>query len=224
MGQSKTFVFATCYINSAETLERYYRWIEFYKDRFDVLHLIDDGSQMEYLCELKSKYNSIRIHTFKTHLGRPTLFQVDGWLRSFNESLYIAKKNNCNKIVHIESDLFIFSDNLFDYIKKSNSGWDVAWDNTWSMPESSLQIINKDHFKWFEWYTENNYRFINSNPITTWYKQVEYHLPYSNILKEFHGGRFYEGDNTHREKYTRSLDYVSNLHVGQKPQPIHAHH
>lgn len=223
MSESKTFVFATCYINSAETLERYCRWLDFYKDRFETLHLIDDSSSMDYILELKSRYKNIRVHTFAEHLGRPTTYQVYGWLRNFNESLYLAKQNMCNKIIHIESDLFIFNDEIFEYMEESSSGWHVAWDLTWSMPESSLQIINEDRFKWFEWYAENNYRFINSNPSTTWYKQVEYHLPYTNILKEFHGGRFFEGDVEHKENYTKSLDYVSNLPVSQTPQPIPVH-
>ena len=88
-----TFVFATSYIPDENTLvNRYYKWIDYYLKYFHTLHLIDDGSPTKFLKAIKRKYKRVIIHTFDTHLGRPTLFKVYGWLRSFNESLRLAKE------------------------------------------------------------------------------------------------------------------------------------
>ena len=249
---STTFVFATSYIPDENTLvNRYYKWIDYYLKYFHTLHLIDDGSPIKFLKAIKRKYKRVIIHTFDTHLGRPTLYQVYGWLRSFNESLRLAKEYNCDKIIHIESDLFIFNTEMIDCIKDVKEEWHIAFDMTWSVPESSLQVINKDQFDWFEWYTENNFDFIDSNPsgfenhVNLWYKQVEFHVPHTNILKTFQGGRHtsgvfywceelekwsmvaYQKDNSlgigSTQVYTKPLDYISNFPVDQKLHPDLVH-
>jgi hypothetical protein len=230
----KTFIFCTSFINHNDidnNNNRINKWINYYgelKESFDADHLIliDDASPIIDLDLDLDIYDSeklpnsikksINLFRFQEHLGRPSWKDYQGWWRSFIFSLEIAKKYNFEKIIHIESDFYIVSENMIDYIKNFNQGWGAFYSSYHDFPESAIQIICKDAFFKFEDIANrikiNNYRSEN-------YLQAELFLPFSDIIKEFNGDRFGQPevfDAWLKKENNKKIDYIGQVHSYHK--------
>src|SRR5579871_3476019 len=204
----KSLVFCTCYadVNKRHVLPvRYSKWIDYYGQLLDVfgaerLFLIDDGSDPATLGsidgvdafystdelpeECAGKTNLV---SFDTHLGRKAIGDYQGWWRSFTYSIELAEKYQFDKIIHIESDFYILSDRLREYIREIRSGWVTLFSGTFGCPESAIQVICKDNFPWLRKLLHrarnNDYRFT---------KHAELLLPFTHVNSNFIGDRIGE--------------------------------
>lgn len=191
----KTLLFSTMHIK--DNVQRYQKYMDYYKSRCSQLGasnliFIDDGSERRYLellqlpiflfDELPENLLETSIITFRTHLGRPERYYLQGWWRSFLLSPHIAERYEFDKLVHIESDAYILSDRLFKYIEESSVGWVVLWCSKYEFPETSIQIINKDSFAEIK-------KVIPTRGVD---KLPEYVLPFTFIEKGFKGDRYGE--------------------------------
>lgn len=140
-------LFCTSYFND---IKRYLDWAYYYnKYRTNLgvndIYMIDDASPQNAITEIEEKLSYIpnfNIYSFSSHLGRPGPIQLEGWLRSFLYSYVIATENNYDRIIHIESDTYIFN---FEKIKNITSGWHLPNFQV-GFPETSIQVICKDKF------------------------------------------------------------------------------
>ncbi|AFL75883.1 hypothetical protein [Thiocystis violascens] len=192
----RTLIFCTSYIND---VMRYKRWIDYFYPKLDAygaenLFLINDGpdnidfdSRLSCIqaaampCILPSSLNII---AFEERLGRPARFSYPGWWRSFTFSVRIARQYGFKKIIHIESDAYVLSQRLTNYIRCINCGWTVLWSPTYRFPETAVQIICEDAFPAIERIASMGsacFRELN--------RPAEYLLPFDKVESRFHGDR-----------------------------------
>lgn len=223
----KNFIFCTCFVDESDihNNERYARWIKYYSNKLAYLKsshlfLIDDGSRcidlgndVSYLdpCRLPSELSStINVLQFKNNLGRSSQVDYLGWWRSFTYSIILAKKYGFEKIIHIESDFFILSRRLFEYIGSVFTGWVALYSRFHDFPESAIQVICKDNFakleKIYQLAEKKEYKMGMS---------AELCLPFTLIEKNYLGDRlgqldvFDEWVTSNTEKI--KLDYIGQI-------------
>lgn len=193
----RAFVFCTSYINDPE---RYRRWIDHVSPRLaafgaDCVFLINDGS--DNLCfddrlalmtagepMPRTLPGTLNLVAFDERLGRPSMFCYPGWWRSFTYSVRLARHFGFTKIIHIESDAYVCSQRLADYIRSVNRGWTVLWSPTYGFPETALQIICKDAFPALEALANKGKTFFQQNN-----RAAEYLLPFDKVESSFRGDR-----------------------------------
>ena len=203
-----SFLFCTSYIDKDDIRFyplRYKKWIDYYskiKEHLgvDYIFIIDDGSidvalEESALVEIHSANDdlpaelskNINVITFKEHLGRPSIEEHLGWWRSFTYSIKLAEKYGFEKIIHIESDFYIVSERLINFIYSLNKGWTSMYSSHYNFPETAIQIICNDSFYLLEKARENaeavNYRINQLAELT---------LPFTNVCKDFIGDRIGE--------------------------------
>jgi hypothetical protein len=215
MNNFKTLLFCTSFSNS-ETLwrNRYLKWLKFYNSinlNADKILMIDDGSPIipniesvpimnpnEISCD-SDKYKNSIIH-FSENLGRSATQDYPGWFRSFSFAGKYAKKFNFEKIIHIESDVFLLSDRITNFINSLTSGWTSFPCRRYGFPESGIQIICKDQL-------DNFYNFCNQEYDLYRGYAIETILPLTNINHEFIGDRYGE----YLSSPPENVDYCSQF-------------
>ena len=216
----KTLIFCTSYVkNEDEWAGRYQKWINYYLDLSfsDDKHifLIDDGSDEKYLKYFEiggvlegystnvidssnsdlSYLADVNLYRYKKRIGMDpheslTQGSTVGWFRSFFSSYEIAKKLNCKKIIHLESDAYLVSQNICDYIDSLESGWTSFFCPLYRFPETSIQVICEDQFEKME--------RMASAPVEAYkMSQAEHIIPFTHVEREFVGDRY--GESTHKQ-------------------------
>jgi len=127
---------------------------------------------------------------FGNHLGRLDVANYPGWWRSFTFCAAVAKNYGFEKIVFIESDAYVKSSRLCEYIKGLTDGWTVLWNPILQFPETSIQIICKEQIDVLFKYYEMGEDFWCKKRTTSEF--AEHILPFTNICKEFKGDRYME--------------------------------
>lgn len=198
----KTFVFCTAYSNTQERwTDLFGRWINSLENsnlEYDQLLLIDDGSAVlpdwqgvdiinENLLPENLSDSRAVIYHFNQNLGYHGHADYPGWYRSFMFAAEYAEKYGFEKIIHIESDAFLISDRIVDYVNGLNEGWTTFWCPRHNFAENNIQIIAgssvQDFINW------NNQKVPYDNYRGTC---AEFWTPYTNINKEFKGDRWGE--------------------------------
>lgn len=195
----KSIIFCTSFIKDNEAWEsRYKRWLDYYQNiPIDAVKklMIDDGSPflppadiiktVPSTAPLTAESDKNLIVRFDNNLGRQSIKDYPGWWRSFFHSLSIARELGADKIIHIESDAFLLSQRLVDFINQTQAGWHVLWTERHQFPETAIQVICRDQFDIFE-------NFKNQNPGLTFPGFAEHILPFTDIHREFKGDRYSE--------------------------------
>jgi hypothetical protein len=198
----KSFIFCTSSVNNQSDhhhISRYQRWMDFYRLQLkeldaDRIFLIDDGGtdyQKNYSC-LEGKLpadlvSDLNFYRFENKMGRDSLIQFPGWWRSFLFSIDIARKYGYKKIIHIESDFFLLSEELKSFIASANSGWISLYSNFYDLPETAVQIICEDQFENFD---KLRAKILKTEFIVDDY--AESIIPFTRVEKKFTGDRFGE--------------------------------
>ncbi|USX18250.1 hypothetical protein NHH82_20555 [Oxalobacteraceae bacterium OTU3REALA1] len=195
----KSIIFCTSYIRDAAAWEtRYKRWLDYYQDfPLDVVKrlMIDDGSPylppadviktVSNTAPLASLEEENLIIRFDDNLGRQSIKDYPGWWRSFLHSVEVARELGADKIIHIESDAYILSPRLRDFLDQTSTGWHVLWTQHNNFPETAIQVICRDQFEIFE-------DFKQKNPTLHFPDMAEHMLPFTAVNKEFKGDRYSE--------------------------------
>ncbi|WP_451987997.1 tetratricopeptide repeat protein [Azospirillum endophyticum] len=197
--RSKTLIFCTSYIENEKSWDERYRiWLKYYRSSMLAHHkmcMIDDGGKYN------PDYGDLIFHRFENRLGRKSDTDFPGWWRSFLFSVEVAKREGCNKIVHIESDAFLLSNRIMIYIDSIQNGWISFWCRRWQMPESAIQVICEDNFDKLAKLSEhdpNSEFFLES---------AESLLPFTKAIKVFKGDRYGE----YIDHIPDDADYVCQL-------------
>lgn len=180
----KTLLFCTAYSDSEDTWNgRYKSWYNYYKTsqlRVSKLLIVDDGSPVkpDFLGENEYK-------RFDDRLGRFDVLNYPGWYRSFGYGISEGDRQNFDKIIHAESDAYLLSPRVIDFVNSIESGWHTFWSPRHGIPESAIQIICKDQFSEAKIVTN----YVYSKYIGQCMDSI---LPYTNIHKNFIGDRYGE--------------------------------
>lgn len=194
-----SLIFCTSFIPDMRAWEtRYRRWLDYYRElplNAVKILMIDDGSPFQPPAEeiqtissgtpLASVQDKHVIIRFAHRLGRQNIKDYPGWWRSFLHSVSVAEELGVDKIIHIESDAFILSQRLADFINQTHSGWHVLWSRQNDFPETAIQVICRDQFEVFA-------RFKASNPEFSFPDFAEWVLPFTAVHREFKGDRYSE--------------------------------
>lgn len=160
----KTLLFCTSYTNSIDDWKiKYSIWLNHHRNiniLFNKSLIVDDGSQVlpnqneiidtSILYHGKEYFDEPETHNIIYHyherLGRHGIFNYPGWYRSFGYAIQYAVKFNYEKIIHIESDAYIISNNLVNYINSINNDWITLWVPRYGIAETAIQIIAGENY------------------------------------------------------------------------------
>lgn len=213
----RAFIFCTSYINDKP---RYTRWIDIIQPRREAFgasaaFLINDGPEgidfdgrlglMRADALPPSLDHDLNLIYFDERLGRTSMFCYPGWWRSFSFSVRIARHFGYRKIIHIESDAYVLSRSLADYIRQVDRGWTALWSPTYCMPETAIQIICEDSFGALEAIADKGPgEFIHMN------RAAEYLLPFTKVEGRFLGDR---SGVVKEEDVVERFDYLAQVPV-----------
>lgn len=195
----KSLLFCTSYIRDAEAWkQRYQRWLDYYTDGpidADFRLMIDDGSPylpppdvirtVHHAAPLALAGGGSALVHFDENLGRQSMVAYPGWWRSFLHAVVLARELGVDKIVHIESDAYILSPRLADYINGVDAGWHVMWTDRYQFPETAIQVICRDQFDALE-------AFKARQPDLNYGELAEKILPFTTVARQFKGDRYSE--------------------------------
>lgn len=91
-----------------------------------------------------------------------------------------------DKVLLIDSDCYILTPRLVNYLRDSKSGWETFWVPKYKFPSAELQIINKDALSILEKFCAEK-PYLDRN-----FSRMETELPYTKINKDFVGDRYGE--------------------------------
>ncbi len=216
-------VFCTSYFENLEYYYlRYKKWVSYYlstpfaedKDFF----ILDDGSNLDVADNLYNylegdlspdiPIKKVNFYHFEDRLTKGGGANSEGWYRSFLFAYDIASTFGYEKIVHIESDLYLLTPEICEYINQSNSGWISFKCPTYHFPESSLQIINKDCYDKF-----NNFKqeVLARGLENMGAHNAEWLLPLTHIEDRLTGDRYGE----RFEDQNETMDYYAQSDLNQ---------
>lgn len=220
----KTLLFCTAWSKNLEGWENLYgRWINAIESGHldvDKILIPDDGSPeipewdgIDYISEgeLSDQESESRgvIYRFKENLGRPSIYSHRGWYRSFTFAGMYAKKFNYDKVIHVESDSFVISKRIQDYLNDFNNGWEVFWCRRHQIPETALQVIAGE--KWINEYAkfyDIPFSQFEGRPPDPGVEQGDPWLPYT-VNKNFIGDRY--GEDELKTKVPFNADYACQI-------------
>ena len=206
----KTLIFCTGYAKSAEDWDiRYALWINHIEStglEADKILIIDDGSEVlpswegvdviqEGELPNQESENRGTIYHFENNLGRPSIYVIPGWYRSFMFAAEYAKKYNYEKVIHIESDAAIISDRLQTFINEFKDGWTTFWCPKYQLPETSIQVIAGSALNKYYGLSSNPYSMYSGQPPDPDPSQGDSWIEFDMINKDFKGDRYGEYPN-----------------------------
>jgi hypothetical protein len=198
-GAFDTLVFCTSHIADRQAwTSRYQRWLEHhaalpfgrallcmiddaspYRPDAQVLQVADAGAP------LPAAPASPLMVRFPTRLGRSAVDDYPGWWRSFLFSVVVARHYGCRKIVHVESDAYVLSRRMLDFINARASGWTAFWCPRWNFPETGIQVICADRFDQMRGMWDAGWARHAG-------KYAERVLPFTDVVRDPHGNRYGE--------------------------------
>ena len=228
----KSFIFCTSYFGNDEMFrKRYLKWINYYTNHPFTnnknIFINDDGSDLNCMIDSRVSIHDADAHarwgTFPELNSKINLFthaerkkapetaiyaHAEGWWRSVSLALKIAKKYNFEKIIHLESDAYLVSKRMFEYVDSLNQGWTSMFCPKYGVPESSIQIICKDQFESFESLVSCGYQELAKKQVC-----AENLIPFTHVETSLVGDRYGEVMDT--EKYMDqppNIDYFCQVH------------
>jgi hypothetical protein len=220
----KTLVFCTAFAGSHESWElRYRRWLDAVRSsglRFDQILLVDDGSDVlpawpdltivnsndvgsaeELVCP-----DPCVLYHFDDNLGRNGVYDFPGWYRSFGFAARYAASHGFDKVVHLESDAYLISRRLIDYVNSCRSGWTTLWCPRYEVPELAVQIIAADQIFACASFFAKPYALLAG-------RKHESSVPYTRVVRSFVGDRYGEA----ALSIPRNADYAAQVEIHCDP-------
>lgn len=137
---------------------------------------------------------------FPAHEGRNSMTGYRGWWRSFLFALDVAQTYGFDKIVHVESDAYLVSPRMVDYVNGLSRGWTAMWCPRWNFPETAVQVICADAFDAMaEIYGRGLDELCK--------RQAEYTLPFTHVERGLVGDRYGE----YRDDVPPDADYACEV-------------
>lgn len=198
----KTLLFTTSYCTDNDTWQtRNKKWLDFVSKsplQYTKLLMLDDCSpvlpQWDNISILRTPFegeidDKNVLLTFNKNLGRHSLLDYPGWYRSYSFAAKYAYKFGYQKVIHIESDAYVLTQSMYDYINNLNTGWVTFWCKQHNFPENAIQVICEDEIY--------NFYKISSQPYSVFKgKDIERMLPYTKVERNFIGDRYSEYTDT----------------------------
>lgn len=194
----KTLLFAPLFLDEGERLLRNTKWIDFIMDlknkgflHFDEILYVDNASGDEKLKQFEKhieqyKNVTITIIKCKTRLSRWSQHAYGFWYSAFGKAAKYAIDNKYEKIIHIDTDVYLLKPRICDYVNNFTTGWLCFFCPMHNYPESTFQLIGKDKF-------ETMYEFMTRDFLEFYPNDLaETRIPWTHVEKNFVGDRYGE--------------------------------
>lgn len=214
----KTCLFLSCYLDGLDHLgdyriTRYEKYISYYrplKERlgFSKFVFIDNGSSMSSLRTLEGLvgFDDVVLFRHPDHLPRdrnkPHHYPF-GWRMIFSARKFL---DDFDRIVFLDSDSFVLSEKLANWVKHTLTGWQTIWCARYRMPEGNISILNRDVYSDFKEWTGDDYEKFLTKYLG---RMMEVRLPFTYVDKDFICDRF--GDT--RELQRPEMDFYGQCPV-----------
>jgi hypothetical protein len=150
----------------------------------------------------------IVIQRYSDNLGRRAMFDYPGWYRSFVFAAKYAKTYGYDKVIHVESDAFLISDRICEYLNEFSEGWETPLFQHCRMPETSIQVMAGSGLEEFYKFIDKPYDLFRGMPADPPLDIIkESYLPFT-VNESFNGSRF---DDMNITEVPRDFDYVSQM-------------
>jgi hypothetical protein len=202
---------------------RYRRWVDAILAGGlgqDQILLVDDGSPMlpgwpdtdivtvrtaEDVAAISSHAPVVLAH-FPDRLGRNEIYDFPGWYRSFAGGALRAQAQGFSKALHIESDAYILSARLRDFLRDTETGWHTLWSAKYNFPEIAIQLVGADQIGALAEFVRRPYADI----VGTTHENI---FPYTNVAMEFIGERYGEDE----PPVPSGADYAAQIPSQREP-------
>lgn len=207
---SKTLLFAPLFLDEGDRYQRNIKWLDYMFSikqhiNFDEILFVDNASALlpKFKEEIK-KYNfPINIIECKVRFTRMTIHCYGFWYRAFARGTKYAIDHNYDKLLHLDSDVYLLNTKITDWCNKQNTGWVVPYCHVYDYPETTFQIICKDQLQNAEqWFRED---FLEFYP----YDLAETRIPVTIVDKTWKGDRYGEQG----LQQTSDMDWYGQLAV-----------
>lgn len=195
------FLYTSCYLEGLDDLgnDRFYRnlrYLDYYRSikkeiGFDRIFMLDNASSFDKISHLMEVYGSkdLEIHRCSDRLVKKIQGEHDYpycW-RAIYFMRELIEQHGATKIIFIDSDAFVVSKRLAEFIRRWNKGWHTLYCQKYGFPESSFQVLNQDSFYLLKAYTKDGDFMSRNNKVV-----MERSLPFTHIHKEFDCDRYGE--------------------------------
>ncbi len=213
----RTLVYCTAYSPTLFSWNRRYRtWLDAIQRLgiADQILIVDDGSPVlpgwldmgissgpavDDALEPRGPSQAI-LHHFTDRLGRAAVFDCPGWYRSYGFGIAYAVRHGFDRVVHVESDVFLLSDRIRDYFAGFENGWAALWSERYVFPELAIQVAAGDGLSAAFDFTQKPYDHLIG-------RNHELLVPFTHVERGLLGDRYGE---TH-EPIPAGLDYVCQI-------------
>lgn len=158
-----TILFSLCWLGEPWRVSRYEKWIKFQLSiqkelGFDRIILVDNASDVELLKTLKGNIYSadngnvihlepnsiIDIYRYEEHIPRTGIWEYPYCWRGVEWLQNFIKNSNPSKIIALDSDFYILTSKLADYVRDLDSGWISFHCKKYGFPEAAMHILCRD--------------------------------------------------------------------------------
>lgn len=214
----KTLLFCTSYVENVDQWRvRARRWLDYHVQlplERDAIFIIDDASpyvpddaDVRVIDAIPASLDpgpAAWLYRFGEREGRTGMRGHRGWWRSFLYSLDIARTLGFDKIVHVESDAYLLSRKIVDYVNALAEGWTVFWCPMYDFPEPALQVIAADRF--------DAMAEVASRGLDELTRDIaERTLPFTRVERSFAGNRYGERG----PRIPGYADYACQVHYAE---------
>ena len=195
----KTLLFCTTDVrNQSAWQQRYLRWLNQHRASAlspDAIVMIDDHSpfQPPFFALLRADRIGLdalpaeAMLRFGQRLGRPGSTAPESWYRALFASLNLALRYGFERIIHVESDSFMVSQRLSQYMLERSTGWTALRDPQASSAHGVIQVICRDAFQLIE-------ELASKGPFAFRDQSAELTLPYTALEQQFTGEHRHQFD------------------------------
>lgn len=155
-------------------LARTLKWLDFYESLLpylgvDKVIFVDDCSAIDavrilsgniytpdfQLLEPATKRPWLDIVRCEKHLGRKPVKDYPYFWRGVGMIPDVIARYGLSKLIFIESDCYLLTPRIIDFIRRLNSGYCAFWSARYQMPESALTVLCQDQFERFSGFCNN---------------------------------------------------------------------
>jgi hypothetical protein len=155
---------------------------------FSHFYIIDNGSDPQEIRKIQSLVigEPVSFIRYTEHFDRPSHLDYKYLWRSVYTMKDILK--NYDKVIYIDSDFYILSSKMVDYINKLDSGFTTFFCPKHGFPETGSYVLTKDCKNYSNFVNKPWDQFVQDNNNHV----METRLPVTHIEKNLTGNRYSE--------------------------------
>lgn len=172
------------YLGNDIWLERTIKFIRYYREIKDLLgwekiYFSDNGSSLEMIQKIEKEigFQDIEIIHHENSLisikGHSCFDYPECW--RVIDDIKKAILDGYEKIIFIDTDFFVLSEKMTEWVKSKNDGWSTVYCNKFSFPEAAFGILCKSAFSSYLGLTKTPYLQRNEECLKN-------NIPMENIL------------------------------------------